>query len=763
MMKLISNKKLVSSDIFDTLIFRTVSKPKDIFNLVEREYFKKYNEKLDYNYMYIRKLAETSAREKEPSKEVSFNDIMKKLPYDDETKKRLAKLEFMLEKKHLALNMEIYQFLLDCKNQGITIVLLSDMYFSSSQIREILEFLECDMDIFDEIIVSCDYKASKANQKLYKVLKGKYASIPTEQMVHLGDNYYSDFVAAKNENIEAIHYATFLETMDSIYALEEGWGGESVHELRSLRKKMKYAAGEYTDSESKMYNLGAQIFGPIYSLYIEWIIDYAEKKGIKKICPLMREGKLFGEMLNNIIKLRNLDMHVEPLYVSRKATYLPSLTNFNQVEKKELLGRKMLNLEDLFNILLIPIEETVFEKYRKKKLNEIYDIKVENINLFVILERYLDEDQVVSRINENIHTQKKYLKEYLTSKIGSEPFITVDLAGHGSIQSQINKVLNTKETAHHLMMLARIETLKKIIDGHQFLAWLGYDDYKNPKIGTFFRSPEIIEAITNICEAGTSHYRKEALRIIPVQTNTMYSEEIVYNQQICWEGIYKFQLEWFYLDKSKNLKEDLLQKSDAFLNIFYRLINYPLYEEAKLLGALLQDDQSHYSRTTSIISESDKQLLNSVGTEDFLAFVLDGYSSSGVYWPQGVVTLEQPNYFLLKYFEEKQMDNSFAKIYTLISKISKENYDKICVYGAGQIGKKILTLAKPYGLNITAFIDRNYDKITDYMDGIPVYNIDYLDETVDLVIIGSQAFYKEIKDNLLVHYRGKKTPIIIGL
>lgn len=758
----VDGKVIISSDIFDTLLFRLVSKPEDIFKLVAKEYENRYGKALAYDYVHIRKLAERKAREFEVSKEIHFEDIFDFIPYDIETKEILQKLEMEIEKDNLVINDEIYNFLKDCKDKGLTVILVSDMYFSEKQLREILAHVGCDMSLFSNVFVSSEYKASKANKDLYRIVKEQYTELSPNEILHIGDNYFSDYIAARKEGIESVHYTTFLETLDSTYALEEGWGGESVQELRNLRKKMKYSGTQYDDEQTRYYNLGSQIFGPVYSLYIDWVIDYAVKENIKNICPLMREGKLFGQMIQKAVNKRNLDIQVIPLYVSRKSTYLPSLKEFNAAVKKELLGRKMLKLEDLFGLLLLPIESTIFENYKRNNISEIYKIKIGNENVLSLLEKYLDEQQIISQINKNILSQKALLHKYITDKVGGESFITVDLAGHGSIQAQIDKVINNKEQAHHLMMLARIETLKKIIKGHQFSAWLGYDDLKNAKIRVFFRSPEIIEAVTNITEAGTSHYIEEDM-IKPVKTNTVYPQKFVDDQNIIWNGILHFQQEWWKLDKQKHLKNRLLEKKEAFLNIFYRLINYPTYEEVRLLGSLLQDDQSHYSRIESIVTERDIALLREKGIEKFLALTSEGYSRSQVYWPQGAVAFANPNYFLMKYFTENQLDNSYMKIYELVSIISSNDFEKICVYGAGEIGKKILTLSKAYNLKIASFIDRNYNNMKDFMYGVPVQSIDYLDESVDLIIIASEAFYDEIKDTIIKHYDYKQVPKIMGL
>lgn len=89
------------------------------------------------------------------------------MPYDQVINQRLLQLEFEIEKENLVLNNKIYELLLEQKNNGLDIILISDMYFSKSQITELLISVGCDLNLFKDILVSSEYKASKAKGDLY--------------------------------------------------------------------------------------------------------------------------------------------------------------------------------------------------------------------------------------------------------------------------------------------------------------------------------------------------------------------------------------------------------------------------------------------------------------------------------------------------------------------------------------------------------------------------------------------------------------------
>lgn len=755
------NKKIISFDIFDTLIYRLVSKPEDIFSIVKEKYKDTYGA-LDEDYKYLRQFAESKARSRTQSNEISFVNIFDELPYDLTVRKRLKELEFEVEKEHLVLNHKIYQFIKEQKKLGLNIVLISDMYYSKEEIIELLHTVGCDINLFQAIIVSSDYNASKAKGDLYLVYKEMFVEYSTDDMVHIGDNYHSDVVSAQNAGIEAVYYEDIIEDILSIYALEESWFGESIPQLRSLRKLVN-GCNFHNKEEEQLFNIGSQIFGPVYTLFIEWVIQYAEKKGVKKICPLMREGALFSKMLNIAIEKKQLTIDVTPLYVSRKATYLPSLKTFDEQTVEELLKRRKLALRDLFDLLQIDIGSTLFNKYTNINIEQSKQIYLNDSSLYDLLIQFLCTEDVKNKVQINIQNQKELFKRYIDEITNKQEFITVDLAGYGSIQKQLDFTLNGEYNTHHLMILGRLKTLQSKIEGHNFSTWLGYNDKKNPKIKSFFRSPEIIEAVTNIAEPGTSKYQLENNVVCPVKTNIIYPMSMLKKQEKIWDGIFAFQKEWLYLDEAKNLKNILLLNREGFLTIFSRLINYPLQHEVELLGSLIQDDFSHFSRQETIIRNSDKDILKEMGIEEFKFYSEESYYESEIYWPQGVISSVYPEYIIEKTLREKQLDNTTRDIYLTVLKLKKINVSKLCIYGAGEIGRKVAYFCNVNGIKIDSFIDKNYANSSEQILGIPIRGKEYLDESVDCILIGSKAFFEEIKKELNGYYLNKKVPEIIGV
>jgi len=124
-----SRYKVVSFDIFDTLISRLVSDPHDVFALVEREFNHRHPEiRLD-GFREKRVSAERRAREARDFKEVSFEVIYDELSktYGVELADRLAEVELDLEHRLSIPNRIGGDIFNAAKDAGLKIVLASDI------------------------------------------------------------------------------------------------------------------------------------------------------------------------------------------------------------------------------------------------------------------------------------------------------------------------------------------------------------------------------------------------------------------------------------------------------------------------------------------------------------------------------------------------------------------------------------------------------------------------------------------------------------
>jgi len=186
----------ISFDLFDTLLFRDVEKPVDIFALVEQKTGAT-------GFQSARIQAEQTARrgkyEAAGTWEVTFHEIYSALPKNIGGISRgvLAREELHLEREHCRVSPENWGLAEQLARMGRRVLILSDMYLSAGQLEELLSGYKFP----GEICVSSEYGCSKADGRLFaKALSG------SGKAIHVGDNFESDILMSRKAHIPALHY-----------------------------------------------------------------------------------------------------------------------------------------------------------------------------------------------------------------------------------------------------------------------------------------------------------------------------------------------------------------------------------------------------------------------------------------------------------------------------------------------------------------------------------------------------------------------------
>ena len=149
---------LISFDIFDTLIERDVLNPTDIFYLAGLELFKDEDEAKLFRERRIK--AESDARKKSDTGEVNLKDIYRELFVIYGISAGILKeREFVLEVKHCKARDNWKTLLEAFIRSGKRVVLISDMYLSSTEIIQMLS--ECGIKGYEKLFVSQEYGCDK--------------------------------------------------------------------------------------------------------------------------------------------------------------------------------------------------------------------------------------------------------------------------------------------------------------------------------------------------------------------------------------------------------------------------------------------------------------------------------------------------------------------------------------------------------------------------------------------------------------------------
>jgi predicted HAD superfamily hydrolase len=195
------NYDVISFDIFDTLLFRLVNEPTDIFDLVGQQL--NY-----YNFKEMRVVTEEKSRKQKVrdlgNREVTLEEIWKLIEEESGICQNLGiRTELELEKKMCFANPYLLEVLQILHSKGKKLIGISDMYLSREQISMLLK--TCNVpNLFEELFVSSEHGVSKSDGNLYQIVKNRICHHRT--YAHIGDNKHSDVRQAKKHGFTPYYY-----------------------------------------------------------------------------------------------------------------------------------------------------------------------------------------------------------------------------------------------------------------------------------------------------------------------------------------------------------------------------------------------------------------------------------------------------------------------------------------------------------------------------------------------------------------------------
>lgn len=438
-------KKLYSFDIFDTLVTRRVATPDGILALVQTKLRSIPNlpEFFQENFCTIRVETEQYTRYNKFSAfrtyEVSFDEIYNTIAQnynlDSSIIEKIKRIELTLERENLVPIIKNIDKLKKSAEDG-HIVLISDMYFGSSYLRELLESIH---PLFQSIKIysSADIGVSKSNGKLYEYV-AKNENVEPRNWFHFGDSFDSDVVQAKRHGINAIwlkqedffEYEKFLLKNNRYNAkIQIAVGTARVSRINAC-----------CTSNPEKFGFGASFAGPILYNYVDWVIRQSLASKAQTLYFVARDGYILKKIADSIIESKGYLLKTKYIYGSRLVWRIPREKNyatfieeiFDEYRKKltvELLAYRLLIPEKkLREILQIPQHLSVIHRLYKKKLCRF------------IIESPAVKDFILSQFEKKHDMLVSYLKQEINLRDGNLFF--VDLFGSGRTQDYLYNSLS---------------------------------------------------------------------------------------------------------------------------------------------------------------------------------------------------------------------------------------------------------------------------------------------------------------------------------
>lgn len=478
--------KVVSFDIFDTLIIRPFLIPTDLFQLLNNRFDELMNSSSFLTFAEMRVRAEKAARNNNyiianRYEEITIDEIYNQLITDYSIPSDVAKImideEKALEVKFCKARTKIKEIFDLAIFLGKKVICITDMYLDRDTITKILE--KNGYTNIDNIFISSEERLTKASGHLYKIAI-KQMDVEPDNILHIGDNWHSDIIKSKahklstffipkteslfNNRIPDIKRKKQRASFDSaIQHLPTGNIVKYVYERKYLGIRcmmgivankifdhpfLSYEAG--TDFNRNPYYLGYYALGMhIYGI-AQWLIKLCTSKKYKKIHFVARDGYMVMQAYKILTKNDPEAPEINYFYMSRKSLMPLLIKNKSDLYHLTKFAPYNNKTPRDYIELLAPILSTnadIEDQYWKH--NVLLDKSItseEDYNTFIDAMIQLSYSQ--DKVDQYRSTMKKYF-----SSIIHENEVMYDIGYSGRAQAILTSLLGYSVNAAYVHYL----------------------------------------------------------------------------------------------------------------------------------------------------------------------------------------------------------------------------------------------------------------------------------------------------------------------
>lgn len=433
MMEQISSYSVVSFDLFDTLLKRDVSTPKDVFLQMECRLKSQFSD-----FCELRVQAEKDARTRTAEEEVTLEEIYCCIPnLTSQEKAVLMEEEMRMEKSLITLSDELFSVYQMCVKQGKRVLLITDMYLPAEFLEELLHSL--GIVDYERLYVSSDCKKTKRTGALYDFVQ-KESCIEKDDWIHIGDSVRADVLAPRKMGIHTIAIPVKLKRSDlSLSEVNEG--------NFSLRTLYSFINNHISSKENEYFRFGFEYFGPILWGFAHWLNDQAERNRDERLFFLSRDGYIMKRAFE--ICIPNPTVEISYLEVSRRSLRVPLL--WKNADFDSLLDMlppsKRITMEAFFECVGLDIKQysEVLSECGFSE-NSVFDRRTisQNENLKTLFQM-IKMDMIA-----NSKRDYSLLECYLMQEQLKGRFSVVDIGWAGSMQRYITQTLTQMGIAHDM-------------------------------------------------------------------------------------------------------------------------------------------------------------------------------------------------------------------------------------------------------------------------------------------------------------------------
>lgn len=620
----ITDRPIVSFDVFDTLICRTVLQPKNVFSLIRGQLRKSFPHPLPAaltrqfvelrqaaeRYLTLRLREETTRRE-----EISIDEVYGLLSADfelgPEVCQALIELEQAVELDCLIPRPMGRRLFEQAQKAGKQILVLSDTIHNGQFIEQVLR--KSGYSGWDHLFVSCDEGLKKDTGSLFRHVSRVLQLNPTD-VCHIGDNPNGDLRRAREHGWQSHRVvATPTKVMalvkerplnmsvvqDSIFA-GACWSGFSYHFLDSTQTESQ-STGIFSQPEE----IGFATLGPAMYFFTRWLVEQALSTKCRQIVLFARDTALPHRILQECFasRLRQLGISVCYIPISRQASTGLDFQSPRDVWRVRIddFGRSHSLIELLEKRFLLLREEVDLETLKTwtpKSLDTVCAGDIPAYAIYRIAESSaeLHQNQFMARARAHQDRFRRGLVQWGCDS--SLKTLAVDIGYKGTLVQKVQGLFSQPMVPRFFVSYAEDVGSDPMDDCKAFYLSRQMPRFKEAE--TFLKYNLIIETMLNEGVGSVSGYadENEHIRVLRAPDVDKAHADVIASLH---DGAMAFAHYWH--EHARPLDRYLTIEPQMLLQTLSEVLRAPTKDEARLLGQLVFDNSYSGHKARRIVEE----------------------------------------------------------------------------------------------------------------------------------------------------------------
>lgn len=510
----IDQSDVISFDIFDTLVSRTVLYPSDVFALVEQKILEKYGRSFEF-YKERQAAEHLLSQRGVPTIGDIYNELENRIDLSKEELREIQTWEWETDQQVIVPRDDMCDMLSYALKQRKRVYLVSDMYYSAAQLEEILS--ELGIAGYEKLLVSCEYGTTK-EQELFRILK---AEAKADRYLHIGDNYRADVKSAEQNGITGVWVKSGLELFEEMY-----WS-ETFAPFTGLAERVKlgmfisrmfnspFVSKKGSAVIERPQDLGYMIFAPVLADFTLWL--YRELNGKTAILFAARDGWLMKELFDRLLdRLSDEADSIQTVY------FLTS--------RISAVGAGLFWEQDVLQAAGMGFNGTLGELLKARFALPEEEIEPEDRGASIEKKAILKYvDCILKHSEEN---RKRYLKYIEGLKIDEKDLVFFDFVSSGTCQAELEKLMQRKMRGCYFIRIMGEDDEKKRLRVSPF-----FEPKEDGHSGGIYEDYFVLEAILTSLDPSLKGFDAEGKPDYLPESRT--PEEIEFIRQV-HEGIVQY-------------------------------------------------------------------------------------------------------------------------------------------------------------------------------------------------------------------------------